>query len=148
MVLTSDAEETQTIEIGGQDEGRAIRSLTLKLPPRTRLEIQNEFFSVSYIHTKSSCPARIGIHSPAHKETHLIDTKDWGNIWVYGLDILLAGYITREEFSRRASFLPAGSRVFQYNYTQVKNLVVPVSELRALSELFERVKMASSVTTA
>lgn len=148
LVLKSDSEETQTIEIGGQDEGRAMCSLIVKLLPRTRLEVQNEFFSLSYIHTTSSSSARIGVHSPTRKETHLIDTKDWGNIWVHGLDILLAGYITREEFSRRASFRPAGSRVFQYNYTQVKNLTVPVSELRSLSELFERVKIASSVTTA
>lgn len=148
LVLKSDTEEPQTIEIGGQDAGRAIRSLTVKLPPRTRLEVENEFFSISYVHTKSRSPARIGIHSSVRRETHLIDATDWGNIWVYGLDLWLAGYITREEFSRRASFLPTGSRVFPYNYTQVKNLAVPVSDLRALPELFERAKMASPLTTA
>jgi hypothetical protein len=63
------------------------------------------------------------------------------------MDIFLAGYITREEFSRRASFLPAGSRIFQYNHTQVKNLAVPVSELRPLAELFERVKTSSATAT-
>jgi hypothetical protein len=147
LVLKSDSEETQTVEIGGQDEGRAIHSITVKLPPRTRLEVETEFFSVSYVHTKSSSPARIGIHSPVRRETHLIDEVEWGNIWVYGLDILLAGYITREEFSRRASFLPTGSRVFQYNSTQVKNLAVPVSDLRALSELFQHVKASTSVAT-
>jgi len=148
LVLKSDSEETQTVEIGGQDEERTIRSLTVKLPPRTRFEIENEFFSMSYIHTKSGSPARIGIHSPVRRETHLIDAVDWGNIWVYGLDLWLAGYITHEEFSRRASFLPIGSRVFPYNYTQVKNLAVPVSELRALSELFQRVKASTSGTTS
>ena len=148
LALKSDTEEPQTIEIGGQDAGRAIRSLAVKLPPRTRLEVENEFFSISYVHTKSSSPARIGIHSPVRRETHLIDATDWGNIWVYGLDLWLAGYITREEFSRRASFLPTGSRVFPYNYTQVKNLAVPISDLRALPELFERAKMASTLTTA
>ena len=147
LVLKSDAEEPQTIEIGGQDAGRSIRSLSVNLPPRTRLEIENEFFSISYVHTKSSSPARIGIRSPVRRETHLIDAADWGNIWVYDLDLWLAGYLTREEFSRRASFLTMGSRVFPYNYTQVKHLAVPVSDLRALTELFERVKMASSLTT-
>ncbi len=148
LVLKSDSEEPQTIEISGQDAGRAMRSLIVKLPPRTRIDVENEFFSVSYIHKKSIPSARVGIHSSARKETHLIATTDWGNIWVYGLELWLLGYLTREEFSRRASFLPAGSRVFPYNYTRVKNLAVPVSELRPLSELFERVKLPSSVTSA
>ena len=65
---------------------------------------------------------------------------DWGNIWVYGLDILLTGYLTREEFSRNARLIPPGSRVFQYDRTRTKNLAVTVSELNQLSELFERVR--------
>jgi hypothetical protein len=65
-------------------------------------------------------------------------------MWVYGTEVLLAGYMAREEFGRRASFIQAGSRVFQYDQTHVKNLAVPVSELKPLSELFERVKAWSS----
>lgn len=140
LALKSESEQTQTIEIGGQDEGREMRSCLVELPPRTRVEIRNGFFSLSYVHTHHSPNARIGIHSPAHKETLMIGAQDWGNIWIYGIDVLLAGYITRDEFSRRASFIQAGSRVFQYNATYVKNLAVPVSDLKPLSELFERVK--------
>jgi hypothetical protein len=139
LVLKSESAETQTIEVGGQDEGRAMRSCHVELPPRTRVEIQNGFFSLAYVHIKASPQARIGIRSAAHKEAYLIDPQDWGNIWVYGLEVLLAGYITRDEFSRRASFIQTGSRVFQYNATHVKNLAVPISELKPLSELLERV---------
>jgi hypothetical protein len=148
LILKSESEETQIVELNGQDESHELRSCAVVLPPRTRVEIQNEFFSLTYVHTKSSSLERIGIHSPMRQETHIIGKSDWSNIWVHSLALLLVGYITREEFSRRASFIPAGSRVFQYNSTQVKNLAVPVSALRPLSELFERVKIASSVTTA
>jgi hypothetical protein len=147
LVLKTDSKEPQTLEIGGQDEGRTIRSCTVELPCQTRVELENRFCSLAYVHTKSGPPARIGIHSPVRRETHLIGAGDWGNIWVYDMDILLAGYITREEFSRRASFIPIGSRVFQYNQTQVKNLAVPVSDLRTLSELFERVKEWAATAT-
>ena len=70
----------------------------------------------------------------------MVDSSDWGNIWVYGMEILLAGYLTREEFNRRASYLQAGKRVFQYDKTRTKNLAVPVSELKSLSELFRHVR--------
>jgi hypothetical protein len=147
LALKSEAEAGITLEIGGQAEGREQRSCTVELPPRTRLELETEFFSLSYLHIRSKPAARIGIHSPVRGETHLIGAPDWGNLWVYGLDVLLAGYIAREEFCRRASFIQAGSRLFQSDQTQVKNLAVSVSELKPLCDLFLRVKAWSSQPT-
>jgi len=144
LVLKSESEETQTVEIGGQDEGRETRSCIVEIPPRRRVEIPDRFFSLSYIHIKSAPNARLGIHSPTRNETYLISGLDWGNIWVYGMDVLLAGYMTREEFSRRASFIQAGARVFQYDRTRTKNLAVRVSDLKPLSDLLARVKMWSA----
>ena len=130
------------LEIGGQEAGGALRTCSVELPPRERLEIEERFFSLSYVHAKSSPQARIGIRSPVRQETHLVDVEDWGDLWVRGMDLYLVGYLTREEFSRRAGFVPAGTRVFQYDYneTRLKNLAVPLSELKPLSELLERVK--------
>lgn len=140
LVLKSDSEETQIIEIGGQDAGRERRSLQVELPPRTRIQIDGGFFSVTYIHNKNFPTARMGIHSSQRGETYVINPLDWGNIWVYGIDILLAGYLTREEFNQRASFLREGVRVFQFEKTRTKNLSVAGCDLKPLSELFERVK--------
>jgi len=140
LVLKSEAEAALTLELGGQAAGREIRSCTVELPPRTRLEVETGFFSLAYIHSRSRPGGRVGIHSPVLRETSLVGAPDWGNIWVYGMDMLLAGYMAREEFGRRASFIQAGSRVFQYDQTHVKNLAVPLSDLKPLCELFERVK--------
>lgn len=142
LVLKSEADEAQTVEIGGQDEGHTMHSCTLELPPRRRIEIPNRFFSLSYVHRRSASRARIGVHSPVRRETYLIGAPDWRDIWVCAAGILLTGYITREEFRRRARFIPAGSHVFQDKQTQVKNLAVTVSELRPLSALFERASSA------
>lgn len=140
LVLKSDSDETQVVEIGGQDAGRRMRSLIVEIPPRVRVTIDEGLHSLAYIHTKNMPNARIGLYSPTSKRTHIVDLSDWGNIWVYGTDILLAGYLTREEFNRRASFLREGVRVFQYDQTRTKNLAVNVCDLKPLSELFEHVK--------
>ena len=140
LTLKSDSEQTQIVEIGGQDEEREMRSRVVEIPPRTRIQIEDGFFSLSYIYIKSVPNARIGIHSPTRNDTCVVDPLDWGNIWVYGMDILLAGYLTREEFNHRASFIHAGARVFQYDKTRTKNLAVPVSELKPLSDLFGHVR--------
>jgi hypothetical protein len=140
LALKSDSEESQIIEIGGQDEGREMRSLEVEIPPKRRIQVDDRFFSVAYIHVKNMPTARIGIHSPVRKETQIIGGTDWGNIWVYGTDILLTGYLKREEFNRRARFLREGVRVFQYDRTRTKNLAVSVCDLKPLSELLEHAK--------
>ena len=140
LVLKSESAETQVVEVNGQDEGREMRSLEVEIPPKTRVQTDDGFFSVAYIHSKSLQGARIGIHSPTRNETHLIGALEWGNIWIYGVDILLAGWLTRAEFNQRAKPIREGTRVFQYDRTRAKNLGVPVHDLRAVSDLLERVK--------
>ena len=44
------------------------------------------------------------------------------------------------EFHRQASFLPTGSRVWQYARTRTDNYSLPVSQLRPLQELIEQAK--------
>jgi hypothetical protein len=140
LALKSESDMAQVVEISGQDKGRDFLTRMVELPARTRVVIQDEFHSVSSIHIQDMSESRIGIYSPIRKETYLIQPMDWGNIWVYGMDIWLAGYIKREEFSRRASFIHPESHVFQYNHTRTKNLAVPISDLLPLKDLFERVK--------
>ena len=140
LVLKSDSEEGQVIEIGGQDAGREMRSLKVEIPPKGRIQIDGGFFSLAYIHTKYVPQARLGVHCPRRGETYIVNPLDWGNIWVYGMDILLTGYLTREEFRGQARFLREGVRVFQYEHTRTKNLAVDICNLKPLSELFERAK--------
>jgi hypothetical protein len=140
LALKSESDETLQLEIGGQDSGRGFMTRPVELPPHTRVEVDADFYSLAYIHVESKPKARLGIYSPSHKETYLIEPITWSNIWVYGMDIYLAGWITREEFRRRANLIHEGSRVFQYNQTRTKNLAVPVSDLKPMSELFDRVR--------
>jgi hypothetical protein len=140
LALKSESDETLRLEIGGQNSGRDFMTRKLELPPRTRVEVDGDFYSLVYIHIESKPRARLGIYSPSRKESYLIEPIAWSNIWVYGMDIYLAGWISREEFRRRARLIHEGSRVFQYNQTRTKNLAVSVSDLKPMSELFERVR--------
>jgi hypothetical protein len=140
LVAKSEAEESVTVEVGGQNIGREMQSQRVELPPGKRVEIQTGLFSLAYLHIKTLPQARLGIHSPLLRETHLVGATEWNNLWLDGTDIFLAGYMTHEEFSRHARFVPAGVQVFPYSHTHVKHLGVSVSDLRPLSGLFESVK--------
>ncbi len=139
LALKSEARQPLKVEIGGQDAQRSFFSRRLELPPRVRVEVDGDFYSLAYIHVDADPGGRLGIHSTARGETYIVQPADWGNIWVYGMRVFLAGWIGREEFRERAGLLYEGSRVFQYDRTRTRNLAVAVSDLRPLRELLARV---------
>lgn len=140
LALKSESDAAIVLEIGGQIESREYVSEKIVLPPRTRTEASTAFFSVASLHVENLPHGRIALRSPARGETYVIQPMDWGNIWVYGMDIFLTGWMLREEFRRRARSIPPGTRVFQYQETRVKNLAVNVRDLHPLDTLLQRVK--------
>lgn len=140
LVLKSESDAGMLIEVNGQDEARGILTRVVNLPPQKRVTISDPFYSVTSIHVKKIPEARLGIHSPSIKEVHIVPPLEWGNIWVYGMEIFLAGYISRTEFRKRAKPIPVDSKVFQYAHTKTKNLAVPVAGLKPMRDLFARVK--------
>ena len=140
LTLKSESDQTLTVEIGGQAQDREFLTRALTLPPRTRVKVDDEFYALASVHVDQMPAARVGIHSPYMGDPYLIDPFAWGNIWVYGMEIFLTGYLSYEEFSRKSSQIQPGSRVFQYNKTRTKNLAVPIADLKPLGRLFEQVK--------
>ena len=140
LSLKSECDASVTVELGGQTEHREFVSERLVLPPRTRVEAATDFYSVASLHVESPLNGRAALHSPARRETVIVQPHEWGNIWVYGMDIYLTGWISRAEFRHHARAVPPGSRVFQYDETRVKNLAVDVRTLNPLGQLLERVR--------
>jgi hypothetical protein len=140
LALKSESDSSVTVELGGQTEDREFVSERLLLPPRTRVETQLTYYSVGSLHVETPPDARLAIHTPTRGEAHVIQSFEWSNIWVYGMDIYLVGWISRAEFRQHANVIPPGTRVFQYNRTRVKNLALPVRELNPLEALLEKVK--------
>jgi hypothetical protein len=140
LVLKSECETPISIEIGGQNVEREFVTATLELPPKKRVPVEQSFHSLAYVHTARRPEARIGLHSPLRGEAYIIPAHAWGNIWVYGMDILFTGWLSHEEYRRKAKVLNAGMHTFQYDRTRVKNLLVPMVELNPLGGLLTRVK--------
>jgi hypothetical protein len=141
LALKSECDSPITVEIGGQDADRTFVTSTLTLPPRQRMLVEKSFHSLAYFHAQPRPNARIGIHSLVHGEPYLIPPHAWGNLWVYGMDILFTGWLTHADYRRKARVLKAGAFTFQYDHAHVKNLLVPIRELEPLGKLLEMVRL-------
>jgi hypothetical protein len=140
LALKSECKAPVTVELGGQDAERNFNNSTLILPPRQRILVEKGFHSLAYLQIHSKPEARIGIHSQLQGEPYIIPAHAWGNLWIYGMDIFFTGWLTHEDFRRKASVLNAGAHTFQVDGTRIKNLVVPVRELEPLTPFMEKVK--------
>jgi hypothetical protein len=140
LVLKSECDQPLVVELGGQDASREFITRALELPPRTRVQLDEGFYSLAYVHANTMPAARLGFHATRRRETYLVQPLEWGNIWVYGMRIYLAGWVTRDQFRQRAALLPVGSRVFQYDRTRTKNLALAVSQLHPIGDLLSQAR--------
>ena len=140
LVIKADISESITLELGGQGETHEFLNARIQLPPNRQICSQANFYSLAYLHTTQIPDAQVGIYSPIMNQTHNITSHEWGNIWVYGMDITLAGFMTRGEFRRKARPEPTGRQVFKPPPSRSSYMVLPISELRSLNDLFKSAK--------
>jgi hypothetical protein len=140
LSLKSSSSRPMQLELGGLGQARDFRSEGWTLEPGKQAQAGLDFYALAHLHSGDVPDGDLQVHSPQHGKAYRIDPSGWGNIWVYGMEIVLAGYLRRGDFRRQAEILPAGSQVLQYARTRTKNLALPVTALRPISELFEKVQ--------
>ncbi len=140
LALKTEHPRPLTVELGGQAQARGFVSETVTLLPGERAWASQTFYSLAYLHVACLPEGRVGVYSPRLRRTCLVPRRGWGDLWLRGGEVILAGWMPRAEFLRRARFLPAGSRVLQDACTPGPSLAVPVAELYPLAELFARAR--------
>jgi hypothetical protein len=140
LSVKSEATQGILLEAGGQTREKAFETEQHFLEPGLRKELEKDFYSLAYLYTPRPPGGRIGVYSSRLDLGQMVQPRDWGNIWVYGMQIILAGFMTAGEFRQKAARLPAGSRAYPYPKTRTDNMALPVTELHPIRELFGHVK--------
>jgi len=141
MAFKADVSENVWIELHGQDQRQAYHLQNLVLPPRTRVAERNDFYTLGAVHTDVIPHGPVGLFSSALDETILISPYQWGNIWVYGLRLYLAGYVTQAEFNRLSQQVD-GAEVSRVNPCAQAGsyMSVPAAALKPAADLFVRAR--------
>ncbi|MEP7358440.1 MAG: hypothetical protein ABI847_14430 [Anaerolineales bacterium] len=98
LLFKADTRAAVELEAGGQDAFRGAQAETLRLAPRARMATRAEYYSLLYLHAARLPEGTVGVRSPTLKETVLVAPSDWVNIWIYGIEIFLAGWLPKAEF--------------------------------------------------
>jgi hypothetical protein len=137
VVLKSEHPVRINLELGGLGSDRRCLQEVVGLNPLELNAARQDFFSLTYLHSDKVLTARLGLRSVGLQELRLVYPPDWCNLWIYGMDILVTGYITHGEYRRQSHLLQPGSPTFIYPHTKTKNLSLPVAGLRPVRELVQ-----------
>lgn len=140
LALKAEHATPLTVELGGQAENRRFQTETMLLAPGERTFTNQAFYSLATLHVPSLPEGRVGVYSPQLRRAYLVPRRGWGDLWLRGVEVILAGWMPRAEFLRRARFVPAGSRALQTPCTSTPCLALPVAELYPLADLFTRAR--------
>lgn len=140
LALKCDTSHALAVEVGGRDVGGKLLGEKILLQPRTRAELEQPFFSLTYLHAPALPDGQLGLYSVALGKPYLVLPREWTNIWVYGLEVVLLGYLSRREFRDKAERLPLKDSSAETRLRSGDELAVPAAELRPLGELFDQAR--------
>ena len=80
----------------------------------------------------------MGLQSPVYGALTIFQLQEWADILILGEQILLASWLTHEEFRSKAAVLNAGMPAYQFVRTHTK--ACALHELNPQSGLLEKVK--------
>jgi hypothetical protein len=142
LALKADGDQEIRLELGGQDAGRLFYSEWIGLPPRQRVQTPGEIQSLAYLHAAKLPEGRLGVHSPTLDQLHIIGPESWFNVWVYGMRVLLTGFIPRHEFQRKAYLVTQAEASLEREPEPY--LKLPIAQLYPMQALFEQARLWKS----
>jgi len=145
ILVESNQETTIQLELGGINIHRQFQTERFSLKPHTKRDLKQNFYTLSYIHTPNLLDNTIRVHSSFLKETYLVEPYAWKNLWIYGMDIIIAGYVTRVEYQENARRKSRSSRNIQSSYASKENFTLPIQSLHPINDLFDRAKSWSQL---
>jgi hypothetical protein len=138
--LTNHDRRAITTKLGGQDVNRGYQTEEVIIDPGVNSYGNHDFYTLNYLQAFCLPEKKLGIHSPNLRYPYYILPQEWWNIWIYGMEITLAGFITGKEFRERAKPHPVGSMTFHGTRTEVDSMSVPISTLHSLNRLLKQAK--------
>lgn len=138
--LKSEASKTILLELGGVSRESTYQCEHIPLPPLLRVEAHKEFANLAYAHIDQLPDGRIAIHHADLAQTLTIQPERWANLWLYGIEVIVIGYVTRGQCKRRSQTFQKDMRVTANTAPARKNRYLPIKQLRPIEDLFTRVK--------
>ncbi len=137
LALKYEGPGSLSLTLHGQTE-QGWGAYDLALPEKQRLTTEPRWVELYALSTAALPEGRLGVSRPGGSSPLIVSPTQWGNVWLYGLEVWWLGYLTRRAFDQQARRLPSGTdkgagvRLGQAAYG------VPLHALRPMDDLAAR----------
>jgi hypothetical protein len=138
IVLKSGLEQKISLILGGYTKNYNYTEEEVDLPPLVAVQTVENYLSLAFLQLTELPTNHLGLHSPGIKKTLVVRPYQWGNIWIYGMGIVLTGWMTRAEFRSRAYACHPDPTSIPPASSDGRYLAVQVAHLHPLENLFNR----------
>lgn len=138
--LKTEIKKPLEIVIGGLDKEHRFLTERLNLTSNETVNVRKAFFSLNYLQAEHLPVGTIELSNSLTRDKLRINPAQWGNLWVYGINIYLVGFITQSEFANRANPIYEDSPVLGPIRSTTAGLAISADQLNPIQELFSRLK--------
>ena len=140
LTFLNESDEEITLDLGGSGMDHKYLSKKLRLFPRKRTVIIEDFATLAYLSTQQVPTGKISVHSERTHRSLQIPRHRWANLWLDGVEIILAGYAEIGEFRRQARHLHSINHAWEDLSTPSPAVFLPLVDLHPLLELLAWMK--------
>ncbi|MGD8760084.1 MAG: hypothetical protein PVJ07_07505 [Anaerolineales bacterium] len=138
LTIANPTSQALTIELAGELSDRRLWRKSLSLRPGKTRNLPVALHTLLYLHSLNPATPTLHISSNVLARPWIITSSDWDNVWFYGSQIWLAGWMTSGEFRRHSKHMSAGSRTRLSGRIRSDHRWLRASDLRPLKELLAR----------
>ena len=127
LVVKNNSKQTLNIQVCGHKANRGYQSEFICLSPGDKRPVSKDYYSLNNLHIDRLPFGRVEIHSPTRTETHRIRPVDWGNLWIYGTQIKIVGYLTCGGFRMLFNSMTMDEHDYRSHHKPLKTNEIPVA---------------------
>ncbi|MDD5467726.1 MAG: hypothetical protein PHS96_07950 [Anaerolineales bacterium] len=135
LAFTTRMTHPPELVLGGLGSERSFQNESLSLRTQAPIVPRQEYFALTYLHAARPPAQEIEISSSRFSRPLVVAPAQWGNIWIYGRQVILLGYLSRREI--RLSLLSSRPRLAPFSGNNTDTLSIPVHKLHPLLDLFQ-----------
>lgn len=141
LTVMNAARAEQNVELGGLDGNKRFITELISLPAGSTGYPSEDFHAIFFLHMPGQPSGRLDLHCQRLGVTHQIKPTDWGNLWMEGVQVTLAGWMTRGDFRQHAARQSAGRHPSMITHPSSPHHGLLISQLHPLSELIENTRL-------
>lgn len=133
--IANRSDEDLILEAVGYDGSRQAMVEEIRVKGHGSVVLDGDFFTLGSLYRRTGPIEKINIEIERYGKCFPIGRHQWGNVWIYGREVFLLGYMARREYDRAAKVRPG---VRHLPGSEIVSRGVRVGELRSMDELLAR----------